>query len=155
MEPITSRQRLKTMRPLPRAALATLIFSSLAACGQSSATEGTAEHNGSIVVTSVQKPGDQGRRYIEGAVTHVILRDPSGQQITPAAGDGPLRFTNLPPGEYKIEPALRPCSGSCDFLDPRRDSCSAVVQVDTGMVRLHVVYRVSEPCQIRDEAPTL
>lgn len=123
---------------------------SLGACAQSSATERTAEPIGSIEVTTDQEPGDNGRLYIEGAVTDIILRDESGQEVSPEAGND-HRFTNLPSGDYTIEPALRPCSGSCDFLDPRTDKCSAVVPVDTGTVRLHVGFRVSEPCQIHNE----
>lgn len=149
MEPVESVRRLSGMPNLPAALLATLMLPGLAACAHSSATERAAEQTGSIEVTTEQRLGDDGRRYIEGAVTEIILRDESGQEVSPEAGND-HRFTNLPPGDYTIEPALRPCSGSCDVLDPRTDQCSAVVPVDTSTVRLHVVFRVSEPCQVHD-----
>ncbi len=150
LEPVESVRRLSGMPNLPAALLAALMLPGLAACAQSSATERAAEPTGSIEVTTVQRPGDDGRMYAEGAVTDIILRDESGQEISPEAGND-HRFTNLPSGDYTIEPALRPCSGSCEFLDPRTDKCSAVVPVDTGTARLRVVFRVSEPCQIHNE----
>lgn len=140
MEPVDSVRRLSAVRNLPAVLLATLMLPSLAACAQSFATERTVEQTGSIVVTSVQKSGDNGARYTEGAVPDIPLRDESGREIDPAAGDG-HRFTNLPAGEYTIKPALRPCDGNCEFLDPRTAGCSAIIPVGTGTVRLHVVFR--------------
>jgi len=130
-------------------AVATLL--AVGACAQSSADDPKAEENGSILLTADYKAGDNGVLYIEGAVAEVIVRDAAGQEISRGSGIDPLRFTVPAPGLYTIQPALRPCDGNCGYLDPRTDSCTTTVLVHADVVRLHVTYRVGEPCQIRSK----
>lgn len=131
------------------AAVATLLF--VGGCAQSSADDAEAQETGSILLTADYMAGDDGALYIEGAVAEVIVRDAEGQEISRESGVTPLQFTLPAPGLYTIEPALRPCAGNCGYLDPRTDSCSATVLVYTDEVRLHVTYRVGEPCQIHSK----
>jgi hypothetical protein len=105
-----------------------------------------------MVVSGVHKPGPNGAPYIEGAVADLILRDASGQEVGRESGNGLLRFEDLAPGQYTIEPAVRPCEGNCGYLDPRIDQCSDFVQVGKGVVRLRVVYRVGLPCRVYSES---
>jgi hypothetical protein len=120
----------------------------LASCSQLQLTDPGAEEMGSIVLTDAYRAGDDGAMYVEGAVGEVILRNSAGNEIARDSEGVPIRFTDLAPGRYTVEPALRPCGGNCGHLDPRTDGCSATIPVETEVVRLHVTYRVGEPCQI-------
>jgi hypothetical protein len=124
----------------------------LAACAQTPETTPEASGPGEIVLTMDYRPGKNGALYPEGALAEVIVRDASGREVSRRLGGGPRRFTGLAPGRYTVQPALRPCDGNCGYLDARRDGCSATVRVVTGRVRLHVTYRVNQPCEIHGAA---
>lgn len=149
MQPVVLVARPSLMR---RPLIAVLIFLLLVSgCGSSAADDHhSAPRDGSIAVsTHLDKTGGV---FIEGAVAEVTVRDPSGRRVRTVA-DLPgrtLRIDRLARGDYEVEPALRPCSGNC--ADPRPErlaTCSANVQVDNGVTRLRVVYRVGERCRIR------
>jgi hypothetical protein len=121
----------------------------LTACAQVDAQPPPPEAKGSLVVSGTQKTGGvNGIWYTEGAVPDIILRDATGRSVGRKSGGGLLRFDNLAPGQYTIEPALRPCDANCDYLDPRTDACSGPVQIGADVVRLHVIYTMGEACRI-------
>ena len=132
------------------AALATVL--AVGACARSAADDPAAETTGSILLTADYKAGKDGALYIEGAIAEMIVRDATGREISRESGLGPLRFTVAVPGLYTIQPALRPCDGNCGYLDPRTDSCAMTALVAADVVRLHVTFRVGEPCQIHSRS---
>jgi hypothetical protein len=81
-----------------------------------------------------------------------VLRDAEGGAVATkrADSDGRIVFAGLAAGSYTVEPALRPCDGSCVNLDPRVDGCRATVRV-TGDVVIAVRFTVGSSCAV--EAP--
>lgn len=137
------------------ALVATLL---LTACGPASvpaseAPSAAADSRGSLVVTAVQRPPEDGRVYVEGAREQVVLRDGSGREVARDLGSGRLRLDDVPPGDYTLEAALRPCVGSCGALDPPTDQCSTALRITAGAERrAHVVFLIGASCRIDVEA---
>jgi len=102
-----------------------------------------------IAVNMTQHRGAHGAVYTEGAMAEVILRDAQGTKVDvqTKAPQGRLAFTNLKPGTYFVEPALRPCDANCGYLDARVDSCSHKLEVD-GRVDVKVDFIVGSRCRI-------
>jgi hypothetical protein len=104
---------------------------------------------GMVTVKMTFHRGSHGALYIEGAMAEVILRDAHGKKVDVQTKEprARLTFTNLEPGTYILEPALRPCDANCGYLDPRVDSCSRKLEVD-GRVNVKVDFTVGSRCTI-------
>lgn len=102
-----------------------------------------------ITVASTVHPGRDGMLYVEGAIPEIRLRDGAGKIIATklVRSDGSIRFTDLAPGAYQLEPALRPCDGNCGYLDPRTDSCRSSVELVDSLT-VTVRFTVGDPCRI-------
>ena len=151
MQPGTPLPRLRSMRTQMATTAGLLVLLALAGCGGQSAVGETTAPSGSVVVTNDFRPGEDGKMYVEGAEIEVVLRDAAGHEVATKTGDRRIRFDGLAPGEYTLEPALRPCDGSCDQLDPRTDECSGTDQVGHDTLGVRVEYHVGEPCRIHNQ----
>jgi len=144
------------------AVAALVVAAPLAGCGAGStglraATEhsvtepSVTEHSGSssLTVATSLSPGAQGAMYSEGAIAEVRLRAPDGRVVATKRADPgrAIMFRRLPSGRYTVEPALRPCDGTCVHLDPRIDGCRKVVPV-SGNTGISVRFVVSKPCAV-------
>ena len=91
--------------------------------------------------------------YREGARAEVILRDEHGDLVDRriVRPGKSVEFRGLPVGDYRLEPALRPCDGNCGYLDPRLDDCSATVTL-IGSVQVRVAFVVGSPCTLHGPA---
>lgn len=104
---------------------------------------------GTIAITTTYRSGRMGFVYREGAMAAVILRDADGKivEVRTKQPGTPMTFTNVKPGRYILEPALRPCDGNCGYLDPRLDGCSGTLLVDRR-VHIRVDFVVGFHCRI-------
>ena len=58
----------------------------------------------------------------------------------------------LDPGSYRLVSFQRPCSASCDTLDPPTDACSRNVVVTAGRsVAVTITLRPAEGCSVEVE----
>jgi hypothetical protein len=134
------------------AAGALVVAAPLVACGASSpGLRAATTHTGSssLTVATAVSPRADGKMYVEGALAEVRLRAADGRVIaTKRADPGRLIvFHGLPSGRYTVEPALRPCEGSCAALDPRTDACRGAVPV-SGHATVVVRFTVESPCVV-------
>jgi hypothetical protein len=113
----------------------------------SPATEIVQAAPGTLTVATSLSSG--GPMYIEGALARMVLRDEDGSVV--ASGmkwpGKTFVFTELEPGTYVLEPALRPCDGNCGYLDPPTDSCEHTVTID-GDMSVRVEFSVGDPCVV-------
>lgn len=141
-------------RRLLLAVLVLTVVPALNACGQSTSDLGPVAGpsadppTGRITFTTTYGPGENGVLYTEGALVEVRLRDRHGRRIDTkiAAPDKPIRFRNLPAGSYRALLALRPCEANCGYLGSRDDGCQQDIVVDSGVVGVHVDFRVGSRC---------
>lgn len=107
-----------------------------------------AAERGSVTVTWKQALGEV--MYMEGAVPDFALLNQDGvAQVATRRNDRAWTWESLPPGTYRFRAGLRPCSGSCDYLDPRTDSCSDVLVLDGGTeVHVHVRLTTGRSCSL-------
>jgi hypothetical protein len=144
-------------RRLAFASLASVAW--LAGCaGDGSPGPATPEPDGTPVENTllVRTTYDAGHPWIvyrEGAMAEIILRDDAGQVVDRriVRPGRPVEFRDLPAGDYRLEPALRPCDGNCGYLDPRMDDCRATVAV-TRSVRVRVDFAVGDSCTLHGPA---
>jgi hypothetical protein len=144
------------MRRIMMMVSASVVTLLLASCadddggGRPGGSPTSGEQAGTLTVQTSYQAGKGGAMYIEGALADVILRDESGTEVdtqTKSPGD-PIRFEDLAPGSYTLEPALRPCDGNCGYLDGRTDDCTQTIEID-GDVEVKVAFTVGVPCEVR------
>ena len=109
--------------------------------------------DGIVNVTWVQRQGDL--IYREGSVPAFVLTTQDGVVQQPSRRDNDTWiWESLSEGPYVLRAGLRPCSGSCDFLGPRTDSCRDELTVE-GEVDVHVRLTTGRACTISDLASYL
>src|SRR4051812_30543958 len=110
---------------MPKALIALSLLLAVAACGtETAATQPPPDETTKTITVSFTYHDDPHHPiYLERAVPEYRLIDHSGTLIATklAPSDTPVRFAGLSRGTYRLEPALRPCDGNCDYLDPRTD----------------------------------
>jgi hypothetical protein len=102
-----------------------------------------------LLVTTTFDRGNPWIVYREGARAELILRDDAGEVVERRVvrPGRSVEFHELPVGEYRLEPALRPCDGNCGYLDPRLDDCGGTVKA-TGSVQVRVDFVVRSSCTL-------
>ena len=98
--------------------------------------------------------------YVEGQVSHLIVRNADGNEIVNRAFQtvnpaSPVVDLELDPGDYEVESYQQPCAGNCDYLDPPTDRCVTSVAVGAGEdVFLTAEFAPGEGCRLeRTEEP--
>jgi hypothetical protein len=106
-----------------------------------------------LIVATTYRHDSSWHVYREGAKAEIILRDDTGKEVDIRTVDlgRSVRFKDLPPGEYELEPATRPCDGNCGYLDPRVDVCTGTVEV-TRTMQVRVSFVVAAPCTVHSPA---
>lgn len=134
-----------TMRAYGAVALAAI---AVVSCGDGDESRLRTDPGHSLVIETTYEAGPTGALYDEGALSEVIFTDVEGASRTERGPtDSPLTVRGLPPGTYRVEPGLRPCSGNCENrLDARTDTCEVVVTVPAVRV-IRVRYVATEACQ--------
>ena len=98
-----------------------------------------AQHD--LVVEQVLVPG--GPMFIEGTFSEVRV---DGEVPFPPGDPGStVTLRGLAAGTHLLEPALRPCNGSCGSLGGRTGGCRLEVQVPATTV-VRVRYSTDGPC---------
>lgn len=124
----------------------------LTGCSHENDGDARAESTPESAVLSVTWTQSQGDIiYMEGSVPGFELTDPGGEVQRSVQANDAWTWDDLAPGSYVLRAGLRPCSGSCDYLDELTDSCSRDVEVD-GEVSLHVRLAPGQVCSISDPA---
>jgi hypothetical protein len=102
-----------------------------------------------LSVTTKISPGRHGELFTEGAVPEIRLVSRSGTSISPVRDHvaSPV-FKHLEAGRYVLKAVLRPCDGSCDYLDAPVSPCRTVVHVPADRTA-RVTWRVGEDCHAR------
>ena len=110
-----------------------------------------------ITINAVDGPG---RRccYFEGAVEQVRIERVSGTKMIPVRSEiepapWSRTWSDLPPGEYTLYAAVRPCGGNCDSLDPPTDTCEDTFQLDADVV-VTVAFDYFTACKIDTSTAT-
>ncbi len=87
--------------------------------------------------------------YEEGAVADfTLIAAIDGTRPKPTRQvEGAWTWEALPPGTYILRAGLRPCDGSCDYLDSRTASCSDQLFVD-GQIDVQVRLTAGRPCRV-------
>jgi hypothetical protein len=106
----------------------------LAACGNSPPSEP------SLRLTLITEGNGA---YVEGFQWFVAA---DGGAKLRAGNDG--LTVHVPKGTHRISVTVRPCSGSCQRLDPVFDRCSRAVTVGDGETRAVVHLRPTKGCMI-------
>ncbi len=102
-----------------------------------------------VVRTSSSTQGTRGPVFEEGAVPEMRLVSPDGTVIEPTADHRDTAiFRDLATGDYTLTAALRPCAGSCGYLDPPTGECQDTVQVE-GATEASVIFVQGQHCTIR------
>jgi hypothetical protein len=112
-------------------------------------TEVSSSATSTLIVATAYRHDSSWHVYREGAKAEIILRDDTGKEVdirTVNLGRS-VRFKDLPPGEYELEPATRPCDGNCGYLDPRLHDCRGTVEV-TRTLQVRVSFVVAAPCTV-------
>ena len=91
---------------------------------------------------------------MEGSVPGFELINSEGEVQRSSPEDSAWTWDGLPLGTYVLRAGLRPCSGSCDYMDGLTDSCSEDVEVQAD-VSLHVQLTTGQACTISDLASVL
>jgi len=109
-----------------------------------------------LVVATTYRHDNPWVVYREGARAELILRDATGEEVArrTVKPGWSVRFEDLPPGEYRLDSALRPCDGNCGHLDARLDDCSGTVVITRG-VRIRVGFVVGAACTVRGPEPAV
>lgn len=103
-----------------------------------------------LTVDAMFKPGGKRFFYFEGALEEIRLEreEPSGavpvrSEVAPAPWK--QAWADLPPGEYTLYAAVRPCGGNCGSLDPPTDSCEQTFDLDADRT-VKVEFDFGAPC---------
>lgn len=138
-----------------RAAAALLALLGLTACAEADRDAAAVDDDGHVVtIEHTYEPAPSGPLYTEGALSEVVVTDAAGSSRTLRGDfDAPIVFEGLEPGDYVVQPGLRPCSGNCEAsLDPRTDTCSVAISVP-AVRTVRVRYVPTQPCRATaDEA---
>jgi hypothetical protein len=121
----------------------------LTGCGADSPVVplGTA-HGQTVTVRTHITPGKHGAMFIEGAVPEIRLVDADGRVWEPTRDHQDIAvFRDVPPGDYGLEAALRPCDGNCGTLDGPTGRCAHQVHVN-GDPTFVVTWRVGQRCRV-------
>jgi hypothetical protein len=94
--------------------------------------------------------------YVEGAFSYLQVHDSSGRLVVEREYRHRPRFRlrrPLPPGRYRVTSFQRPCSGTCELLDPPADSCTRRIRVlPRGLTVVRAAVRPGRGCELAVEA---
>ena len=156
-EPIGPPRRLSGMRRLIAVSIVSIVAGQVAGCASQTDDQVTASggpatgivQSRTATLTIATSLSTDGPMYIEGALARLVLRDEDGDVVASAMKwpGKKFVFADLEPGTYVLEPALRPCDGNCDYLDPPTDSCRDTFAID-GDLSLQVDFSVGDRCVV-------
>lgn len=140
---------MRTTQPLLAVVLVAVLVAGCVADADIPAPHQSGTPDSATVTVSTQIRPSRQVFYIEGAIPQVHLLDSDGIQVRGETGDHGTRFTfsDLAPGTYRIEAALRPCDGNCGYLDSPVDGCSYTHVIGDDLA-VHVAFVMGKPCRV-------